>query len=948
MNIKKRVHVIACGVLSLDIEKIRNELGFDISVEFLPGGLHETPHKLRERLQEAIDAASKNDIADMIALGYGICGKGTVGLKARDIPLAIPKVHDCIALFLGSDKEYRKQFASCPGTYYVSAGWVNEKVTPQELCKTCLVSPDERVDFSHLVNTYGKENAEHIKHFFTSWQRNYERAAFIDTGVESKNDRYERVATMMAEDFQWRYERLEGTHHILKALLKTRSTTDEILVVPPKHMTVWDALNNGLGVSPVWSTVEDAEKTAVFLDKAGCEVEQGRYLEAIDGKFCGAKLGIGIDAGGTYTDVVLYDFETECVLSKAKAPTTKWDFTIGINEAIGKLEIENPQNIDLVTLSTTLATNSIVEGKGQKVGLLIMPPYGIYHDGDIEYDTLEVISGKLDINGKELEPVDPEQVRRIARSMIESKGVDAFAVTGFASINNHVHEIEVKEILKKEFGCSVTCGHEISADLNYRIRSITSALNASIIPCLEKLLNEMIDSLEKQGISAQQMVVRSDGSLMNIRTALERPIETILSGPASSAKGAGFLAKVDEGLVIDIGGTTTDTAIIKRGQVMINLDGASVGGYRTHVKTLDLRTFGLGGDSIIYSEKSEIGIGPQRVMPISRMALEYPDVVKCIEWAGENKDRYLSSSRGMEILVLTDNCAAAKDNWSEKERKILTLLQERPMTLDQLAVAVDTFSSKYLPVARLEGSFAVQRTGLTPTDLLHVIGKVDFADSGAAEALCKVYADIFGMSVTAFAEEALLEVRKMLTLEMIKRELAGEVDVEGIEESPLASVLLENLYTEGNLDYRVGFELKHPVIGIGAPTEELLIPSNKWLNTECIIPPHAEVANAVGAIISPVHIVKEVRIEPGSDGEYIVQGLLGSPRYSEFEEAHKKVLEALHEIILESATASGTDAELVKIAWQDKISDLYDDGAIFVARVYTGEITGMPRMQHVE
>ena len=788
MKKRNRVHLIACGVLSVDIEAIREDLGVAMSVEYLPGGLHETPLKLRERVQECIDIASRDEVADIIALGYGICGKGTVGLKARNIPLAIPRVHDCIALFLGSDKEYRRQFAACPGTYYISAGWVNEKATPQDLCKTCQISPEERVDFSFFIDTYGKENAEHIQHFYSSWQRNYQRAAFIDTGVEKKNDRYVKIASRMAEDFGWRYERLQGTHHLLKTLLKTTSTTEEILVVPPRYVTVWDAVGNGLGISTVWSEGVDIVKTAVYLDKAGNEVGEEEYAKALKQRPDGARLGLGIDAGGTFTDVVLYDFAAERVLSKAKSPTTRWNFTEGISAAIERLELKNPEDIDLVTLSTTLATNSIVEGKGQKVGLLIMPPYGIYNEGDIDFSPLAVIRGRLDINGRVIETVDPEEVVAVAGDLIEKYGVEAFAVTGFASISNHKQELEVKRILKENFGCSVTCGHEISANLNYRVRSITSALNARIIPCLEKLLQEMRSSLQSHGIAGRQMVVRSDGSLMNVGTALLRPIETILSGPAASARGAGFLADIADGLVVDIGGTTTDTALIRDGKVQLNMQGAVVGGYRTHIKTLDLRAAGLGGDSSIHRVKSEIRIGPKRVLPVCRAVKEYPEIRECITWAAEYKDRFVSDSQGLEILVPVAGGAQqlSVGEWSESEREIMALLQQKPWTLDQLAKETGCFTAKYLPLERLEHASCIQRCGLTPTDLLHAAGVVSFADTQAAEDMCRVYADIAGVSLAALVDDLLLEVRKLLTLEMIKRELAGEVEVEEVAESSIS------------------------------------------------------------------------------------------------------------------------------------------------------------------
>ena len=161
---------------------------------------------------------------------------------------------------------------------------------------------------------------------------------------------------------------------------------------------------------------------------------------------------------------------------------------------------------------------------------------------------------------------------------------------------------------------------------------------------------------------------------------------------------------------------------------------------------------------------------------------------------------------------------------------------------------------------------------------------------------------------------------------------------------PLVSLLLDNLYSEGNGRYQVGFELKHPIVGIGAPVRELLIPANEWLRTECIVPEHAEVANAVGAIISPVHIEKELRIEPSTEGDLLLLGGNGECRFTEFDEAHKRAVEELFGIVLKAAEESGAEDGVVRISWRDKISDIYDEGATFIARVYTGETTGMPRI----
>ena len=299
--------------------------------------------------------------------------------------------------------------------------------------------------------------------------------------------------------------------------------------------------------------------------------------------------------------------------------TTKWDFTVGISEALSKLDQEKLEQVEMVSMSTTLATNAIVEGEGQKVGMIIMPPYGRLGPREIPFEPKAVIEGQLEINGREISPVDKMQVKRVVRQMVEKEDVKAFAVSGYAGVINPAHELQVKQIIREETGLFVTCGHELSEILNFKTRAHTAMLNARIIPKLTKLILDLEKALASLGIFAPIMVVKGDGTLISAKTAKERPVETILSGPAASVAGARHLTGLQNALVVDMGGTTTDTAVLSDGTVSVCETGSNVGGQKTHVKALEIRTAGLGGDSLIHWNKGHFYIGPRRVAP-SRMA----------------------------------------------------------------------------------------------------------------------------------------------------------------------------------------------------------------------------------------------------------------------------------------------------------------------------------------
>ncbi|MCA1785682.1 MAG: hydantoinase/oxoprolinase family protein, partial [Desulfobacteraceae bacterium] len=414
-------------------------------------------------------------------------------------------------------------------------------------------------------------------------------------------------------------------------MLTTTASTSRILVVPTGHVIAFDPVTAGLTANPVW-----AHTTAPMdHDNQG----HANHIvitdeQAADHMISDIQTGLGIDAGGTYTDAVVYDLGRRITRSKAKALTTKWNFTIGIENALAKLDQEQLAAVELVALSTTLATNAIVENEGQTVGMILMPPPGLAQN--ISYSPKAVITGSLDISGRENTAPDPEQIRSIADQMIRSHGVTAFAVSGYAGSINPAHELAVKQILHDHTQMFVSCGHELSDTLNFQTRAVTAMLNARIIPRLKSLLADLKKVLDQFDIHAPIVVVKGDGTLMDAAMAGKRPVETILSGPAASVAGARHLTGISDALVVDMGGTTTDTAALKDSLVRLNENGSIVGGRRTHVQALEIRTAGLGGDSRILFERGEFSIGPGRVAPIAWLGANRPGTDQALEYLKHN------------------------------------------------------------------------------------------------------------------------------------------------------------------------------------------------------------------------------------------------------------------------------------------------------------------------
>lgn len=396
---------------------------------------------------------------------------------------------------------------------------------------------------------------------------------------------------------------------------------------------------------------------------------------------------LGMDTGGTFTDAVLLDQDTREVVKKAKAPTTKYDLCVGIRECIGNLSYERMEDIKLVCLSTTLATNSIVEGKGCRVGLVITGklPFGA---GTLPEAEIVMAGGALDIRGRLQRDLDEDEARKNIAAL---KGkVDAVAISGYACVRNPEHEIAVRRIVREELDVPVVCAHELTCELGYYERTVTVVLNARLIPLIKTLMDDTQICLAERGVRAPMMMVKGDGSYMDSGYAEERPVETILSGPAASIKGAMFLSGLDDGTIIDVGGTTSDIAALRSGKVEISMEGAQVGGWKTRVKAIDVYTCGVGGDSrITLKEDGSVKVGPDKVIPVS-----------------------YASSRGISASIDRGNMTALE----QKYRKMFGL------------------------------SDISNDIGFTPTDMAHLIGIYDAWDREAAGAALKKMAESAGKS----------------------------------------------------------------------------------------------------------------------------------------------------------------------------------------------------------
>jgi N-methylhydantoinase A/acetone carboxylase, beta subunit len=590
---------------------------------------------------------------------------------------------------------------------------------------------------------------------------------------------------------------------------------------------------------------------------------------------------LGIDTGGTYTDGVVIDNLSKQILYKSKALTTHEDLTIGISECLDNLGAMALEKISLVSLSTTLATNAIVEGRGCEVGLIMI---GHKPNGTLPTNNVIVIPGGHDINGRPLDDLNLELLRQELHTFKEK--VDAVAISGYLSIRNPEHELTVRTLVQELLHLPVVCAHELTTELGLYERTVTAVLNARLLPIIADLIQSVKSVLIEREINVPFMIVKGDGSLISEHVALEKPIETILSGPASSIIGGTYLTPTKNALIIDMGGTTTDIALVEIGVPRLTSEGANVGGWSTRVHSAEIFTYGLGGDSHIQvTQNRKITVGPERVLPISYVATKYP-------YLKEELSHFMSKTKDFATNYSVDCFLALQRNTTEDitelEKTVLSLLESGPHSFFYLAnkSKIDPIIFSYtLNFKRLIKLGLIAQVSVTPTDILHAQGIYTPWDPEVAILATELLARKMGKTINQFLDLASQSIIDQLCLSLIQSVQMYEGNNNNlIDNEHLMYYLNKALHGSEDTLLNCKLELGIPIIGIGAPIHAWLPQAAERLRTPLIIPDHAEVANAVGAAVGKIMVTTQAVIRPEHTG-FLVHSSQGCNPFSELEKA---------------------------------------------------------------
>ena len=663
----------------------------------------------------------------------------------------------------------------------------------------------------------------------------------------------------------------------------------------------------------------------------------------------GAPLYLGIDTGGTYTDAVLWG-EDVGIIAKAKSLTTRHDLAIGIAGAVDAVLASTairPAEIKLVSISTTLATNALVEGQGGRVGLVMVGfnRQDLSRDGlarTVGSDPVVFCPGGHDVHGN---PNELSLDNLEAALPVLAETVSGVAIAAYFAVRNPEHELRIRDIVRERTGLPVTCSHELTSKLGGPRRALTTLLNARLVSMIGQLIDATEGFLSKRNITAPLMVVRGDGALVTAEFARTRPIETILSGPAASLVGARHLTGRDDAVVTDIGGTTTDIGILDGGRLRLDPEGAMIGGMRTMVEAIAIRTFGLGGDSEVRLDEHaltpSILLGPRRLVPLALAAMKHGDVIR----------KNLTRQRLSPTVNRLDGRFAVRVGVPERlasgltatQTKLFQALSDIPVALDKLL----TSTSQIATLDRLVARGLVQIIGFTPSDAAHALGRQDNWDSAAARLGAELFARKRDAQGNHVAEDAAGFARKVLhavtrrSAEAVFETVFAEDGLDG--EVSVAHPVVQRAVSRQEGIARLSIALDRPVVGLGASASLHYAALPALVGAECLVHEHADVANALGAVVGQVRMSATARVSQPEPGLYRVNSGEALDDYDSEAEAMDAAEMHVRRMSIDLAERAGADLPRIEIARDVDVAEIDGERSFIEARL-VATATGRPRI----
>ncbi len=593
---------------------------------------------------------------------------------------------------------------------------------------------------------------------------------------------------------------------------------------------------------------------------------------------------IGVDTGGTYTDAAIIEAQGHKVVASAKSITTKGDLSIGVTGAITDAIAKLPQglaakDISLVSVSTTLATNAVVEGHGSAVGVVL-----IGFDAAMVERTgiakafpgiaLAVIDGGHDHNGDARVPLDTDALRAALVAMASK--VDAIAVASAFAVRNAAHELQARDLIVAETGKPVTLSTELSSSLDAPRRALTATLNARLIARVSGLIDAVGRAMAQLGIACPLMIVKGDGSLALAQSVAMRPIETVLSGPAASLVGAQWLSGLQSFIMSDMGGTTTDLGVLLNGRPRVNEEGAEVGGWRTMVRAIDVRTIGLGGDSeVALGAAGKLTINPQRIVPVSLLGARYPQVITLLQADMADVDGGGAMHGRFVLLPFGARAGAATAELPPREAEVLRLVTEAPQPLRKLATSLHAQRA----IAALQKKGLVQVAGFTPSDAAHVLDLQANWSKPAAVLAAQLGCRLREMKLpTPERTQAYAQLVWSETVRLTAKAILDTACGYTLPDDKLVQAVCNGVSAVGLT--QVSLRPNVPVVAVGGPVKVYYGEVAQRLGCDMVFPDYCDVANAVGAATGVVAHAVRVEVHGDGSGVFRLHSTVGTQQFT--------------------------------------------------------------------
>ena len=362
---------------------------------------------------------------------------------------------------------------------------------------------------------------------------------------------------------------------------------------------------------------------------------------------------IGLDVGGTHTDIVLVG--ENGLERKIKVPTNTSALFETVLTGIEKITENIPTDkISHAVLSTTLTTNAIVRNKLSPAGMIVSAGPGIDPEFFRTGDHFHTVTGSIDHSGREISPIDKNQIEDIGRRL-KSQGIRHVGVVGKFSARNPDHELQIEKIIAPHFD-KIFLGHRISGHLNFPRRIATTFLNASVYPIHKEFFEAVKATLTQKGIGIPIYILKADGGTMHFDASVDYPGQSVLSGPSASVMGSVAFAPDDcETIVMDIGGTTTDMAVLINQVPLLSPSGIEIGKYKTLIRALNSYSIGIGGDSVVRMEEGTLKIGPDRIGPAMAYGGPVPTPTDALFVLGKTDDPAGDKSKAIQGISTIAN-----------------------------------------------------------------------------------------------------------------------------------------------------------------------------------------------------------------------------------------------------------------------------------------------------